>query len=67
MKLVDVGSHEEMSFFAAKHILQTVKSKLKASLGLATGGTPVRSYELLVDDFKRNGTEHHTGKCLFII
>jgi glucosamine-6-phosphate deaminase len=28
------------------------------NLGLATGGTPVRTYEMLIDDFKRNYTSY---------
>lgn len=58
MKLVKVRSHEEMSAFAAERILEKVKSSSKVSLGLATGGTPVRMYELLVEDYKRNQTSY---------
>ncbi|MED1466878.1 glucosamine-6-phosphate deaminase [Bacillus salipaludis] len=56
MKLVKVKSHEEMSVFAANYILDKVKSNSQVNLGLATGGTPVRTYELLVDDYRRNST-----------
>ncbi|PLR94450.1 glucosamine-6-phosphate deaminase [Bacillus sp. T33-2] len=58
MRLVEVKNYEEMSIFAAKHILAKIKSKPDAALGLATGGTPVRTYELLVDDFKKNQTSY---------
>jgi glucosamine-6-phosphate deaminase len=58
MKLVTFRSHEEMCIFAATYILIKVKSDSKVNLGLATGGTPVRTYEMLVDDFKRNHTSY---------
>ncbi|MEH6994433.1 hypothetical protein V7075_17230 [Neobacillus drentensis] len=58
MKLVTFRSHEEMCIFAATYILIKVKSDSKVNLGLATGGTPVRTYEMLIDDFKRNYTSY---------
>ncbi|PLR82950.1 glucosamine-6-phosphate deaminase [Bacillus canaveralius] len=58
MRLVKVRSHEEMSEFAARHILDKVKSNSKVSLGLATGGTPVRTYELLIEDYRKNHTSY---------
>lgn len=58
MRLVKVGNHEEMSAFAARHILKKVHSNPKVSLGLATGGTPVRTYEMLIDDYNVNHTSY---------
>jgi glucosamine-6-phosphate deaminase len=58
MRLVTFKSHEEISIFAARYILNKVKSISKVNLGLATGGTPVRTYELLIDDFRRNCTSY---------
>jgi glucosamine-6-phosphate deaminase len=58
MRIVTFKSHEEMSIFAAKYILNKVKSISKLNLGLATGGTPVHTYELLIDDFRRNYTSY---------
>jgi glucosamine-6-phosphate deaminase len=58
MRIVTFNSHEEMSVFAAKYILKKVKSYSKVNLGLATGGTPLRTYELLIDDFRRNFTSY---------
>lgn len=58
MKLVKLKSHEEMSIFAAKYILNKVKSNRRVNLGLATGGTPIRTYKLLIDDFRKNYTSY---------
>ncbi|MDN3019431.1 glucosamine-6-phosphate deaminase [Paenibacillus sp. BSR1-1] len=58
MKLVKVKGHEEMSEFAANYILDKVKSNCQVKLGLATGGTPVRTYEMLIEDFRRNYTSY---------
>ncbi|OAH55716.1 MULTISPECIES: glucosamine-6-phosphate deaminase [Bacillaceae] len=58
MRLVNVKSHEEMSTFAAGRILEKVKSGSSVSLGLATGETPVRTYELLIEDYKKNHTSY---------
>jgi glucosamine-6-phosphate deaminase len=58
MKLVKVRSHAEMSEYATQCILNKVKSNLKVSLGLATGGTPVRTYEMLIEDYRRNYTSY---------
>jgi glucosamine-6-phosphate deaminase len=59
MKLVKVKDHEEMSIFAAKRILEKVRSTSKFSLGLATGGTPLRTYEMLIDDYRKNLTSYN--------
>lgn len=58
MGIVTFKSHEEMSLFAAKYILNKVKSYSKVNLGLATVVTPMRTYELLIDDFRRNFTSY---------
>ncbi|MGG3467316.1 glucosamine-6-phosphate deaminase [Neobacillus pocheonensis] len=58
MKLVKVRDHEEMSAFAAKFILDKIKSNKKVALGLATGGTPVRTYEMLIEDYQKNYTSY---------
>ncbi|PLT29867.1 glucosamine-6-phosphate deaminase [Peribacillus deserti] len=58
MRLVKVKGYEEMSAFAAGRILEKIKGSQEVTLGLATGGTPVRMYELLVQDYKRNQTSY---------
>jgi glucosamine-6-phosphate deaminase len=58
MRLVNVKSHEEMSAFAAGRLLEKVKSGSSITLGLATGATPVRTYELLIEDYEKNHTSY---------
>lgn len=58
MKLIKVSNPEEMSMYAARRILEKVCSASSCSLGLATGGTPVGTYEFLADDFKKNQTTY---------
>lgn len=47
MKLITVGSYEELSQKAAEAILAEVKAKPKCVLGLATGSTPTGAYDIL--------------------
>ena len=49
MKITVTKNHEEMSAEAAKIIAEVIKAKPDCTLGLATGGTPVRTYEILAD------------------
>lgn len=46
MKLIIVENYEEASIEAAKVMLEVVKNNPTANLGLATGSTPIRMYEL---------------------
>jgi len=47
MNIIQVNDYEEMSQEAAKVMLNTVQEKSHPVLGLATGSTPERLYELL--------------------
>lgn len=58
MEIIIVDNYEEGSKKAAEIMLETIKSNPKANLGLATGSTPVRLYELLAKDHKENGTSY---------
>ncbi len=58
MKLIIVENYEEASVEAAKIMLDVVKNKPNANLGLATGSTPIRLYELMIEDHKKNGTSY---------
>lgn len=62
MKIIKVKNYEEMSEVAAKFIIDAVKENPKLNLGLATGGTPVGMYKLLVDDHKENNTSYENVK-----
>lgn len=58
MKVINVGSYQELSKEAAKIVIQTVKKKPDAVLGLATGSTPIGLYNELIDDHAKNGTSY---------
>lgn len=48
MEVIIVKNHEEMSKVAAQFFKDQIKKDAKSVLGLATGGTPERMYELLI-------------------
>ena len=54
MKVIIVENYEEASQEAAKIFINQVKEKPNSILGLATGSTPVRMYELLREDHEKN-------------
>ncbi len=58
MKIVKVKDYEEASKEAFEIFSQQVKNKPNSILGLATGSTPIRMYEMLVEDHKVNGTSY---------
>ena len=58
MKVIVVKNYEEASQKACEIMLDVVKNNPKANLGLATGSTPVRMYELMREDHKANGTSY---------
>ena len=64
MKLIIVENYEEASIEAAKVMLEVVKNNPTANLGLATGSTPIRMYELMIEDHKKNGTSYKDIKSL---
>lgn len=57
MKLLIVEDSIEVAKNAAKIILEIIKEKPNAILGLATGSTPLETYKLLVEDFNKNKTD----------
>lgn len=57
MKIIRVKNYEEASQKALEVMLETVK-KGNAVLGLATGSTPLRLYELMREDHKKNKTSY---------
>ncbi len=58
MKIIVVKNYEEASQEALKVMLEQVKKNPKSALGLATGSTPIRLYELMREDHKKNGTSY---------
>ena len=57
MKLIIVENHEEMSQKAAEMFIEQINKKPNSVLGLATGGTPERMYELLIESNKNKQTD----------
>ena len=62
MEVKIVDNYEAASKEAAKVILEQVLTKPDSHLGLATGSTPLRLYELLVKDHQENGTSYGSIK-----
>lgn len=61
MKITKVSNYEEMSQYGAEIIFQTVVGKLSTgaacNIGLATGNTMIRLYEILAGKFNAAGTD----------
>ncbi|PLT29075.1 glucosamine-6-phosphate deaminase [Peribacillus deserti] len=58
MHVIKAESFEEMSRIAANKVMNLVKEKPSAVLGLATGSTPVGLYRELIQDHRQNGTSY---------
>lgn len=58
MKVIITENYEEMSRVAADIIISTVKSNPCAILGLATGSSPIGTYDNMVKDHIENGTSY---------
>lgn len=59
MKIIQVKDYEQMSQKAAEYIIEKVCLNPSIKLGLATGGTPIGTYQNLIMDHKKNGTSYH--------
>ncbi|HZG74164.1 MAG TPA: glucosamine-6-phosphate deaminase [Chondromyces sp.] len=58
MQIIKAENYTEMSQKAAGFILTRIKANPALTLGLATGGTPVGTYEELIEDHVQNGTSY---------
>lgn len=58
MEIIEAKNYDEMSEKAAQLILTKVKQTPSLVLGLATGGTPVGTYQHLVDDYQAHRTSY---------
>ena len=58
MNIIVVEDYNEMSKKAAEILINKVKEKPNAVLGLATGSTPVGLYKELIEDNQKNGTSY---------
>ena len=58
MKIIKVKNYDKMSEEAFKVVLEVVKNKPDAVLGLATGSTPLGLYAKMAEDHRENGTSY---------
>ena len=58
MQIIKVKNYDQMSEEALKIVLDVVKNKPDAVLGLATGSTPLGLYAKMIKDHKNNGTSY---------
>ena len=64
MKVIITNNYDEMSKEAFNIMIQVIKENPKAVIGLATGTTPLRLYNLLIKDHQENGTSYKNIKTL---
>ncbi len=64
MNIIITDKYDELSGSAAKIIIETVRQKPNAVLGLATGTTPLGLYKRLIADHKENGTSYKQVKAV---
>ena len=58
MKVIIVENYEEMSAKAAEILTDLVKKNPNAVLGLATGSSPIGTYNNMAKDYRENGTSY---------
>ena len=58
MKVIITENYEEMSAKAAELIIGIVKNNPNAVLGLATGSSPIGTYQNMAKDYRENGTSY---------
>lgn len=58
MNIIITEDYDELSEKASEIIIEHVRNKPDAVLGLATGSTPLGLYKRLVEDHKENGTSY---------
>jgi glucosamine-6-phosphate deaminase len=54
MKVIVVKDYQAMSDLAAEIIANTIKANPSCTLGLATGSSPIGTYQNLVKESRRN-------------
>lgn len=62
MELIITENYEEASQAAADIMIEQIKDKPDSVLGLATGSTPIKLYELMIEDCQKNGTSYKDVK-----
>ena len=64
MKVIVTENYEEMSKVAAQILIDIVKNNPNAILGLATGSSPIGTYENMAKDHRENGTSYKTVRTV---
>ena len=64
MKVIITENYEEMSRAAADIIIGLVRKNPEAVLGLATGSSPIGTYDNMVKDHLENGTSYKNIKTV---
>ena len=54
MEVIIKNNYEEISQLAAEYLINMVKAKNDAILGLPTGSTPIGMYKALINKYKDN-------------
>jgi glucosamine-6-phosphate deaminase len=58
MDIIKVKDHEELNSVAAKIVIEKVKKNPNATIGFATGGTPLGTYKKMIEDHRQNKTSY---------
>lgn len=64
MKVIITENYEEMSKVASQILIDIVKNNPTAILGLATGSSPIGTYENMAKDHRENGTSYKTVRTV---
>ncbi|MDQ0215938.1 glucosamine-6-phosphate deaminase [Oikeobacillus pervagus] len=64
MNIIRVATYKDLSEKASQILLKQIKEKSNSVLGLATGGSVIGTYELLVEDHKKNKTPYNQIKTV---
>lgn len=54
MEIIIKNNYQEVSITAAEYLINTIKNKPTAVLGLPTGSTPLGMYKIAVEEYKKN-------------
>ena len=64
MKVIVTENYDEMSKKTAEILIDAVKNNPSAVLGLATGSSPIGTYQYMIKDHKENGTSYKNVKTV---
>ncbi len=64
MKVIITENYQEMSQKAAEILINLVKDNPNAILGLATGSSPIGTYQNMIKDHQENGTSYKQVKTV---